>query len=250
MSPPTPTVGSWAGSPSRWPTAFVGVRRRAARATGARRRVRPGRPDRAAGRAGRGRPGEGRRPVAPVRRGHGQRFPGLDVRTGTAESCRAATTQFDAALAQLVVHFMTDPVAGLREMARVTRPGGRSPPASGTTPAGRARSSPFWLGVREVDPARRREPGGRLPRGPPGRAVRRGRAGGGRADDAQRHGVPIRDLRGVVGAVHLRRRSRRWLPGGAASRAARPGAGRVRVLPARTHRSMITASAWTVRGRV
>ena len=28
------------------------------------------------------------------------------------------------ALAQLVVHFMTDPVAGLREMARVTRSGG------------------------------------------------------------------------------------------------------------------------------
>ena len=29
------------------------------------------------------------------------------------------------AIAQLVVHFMADPVAGLREMARVTRPGGR-----------------------------------------------------------------------------------------------------------------------------
>jgi DNA-binding HxlR family transcriptional regulator len=31
---------------------------------------------------------------------------------------------FDAVLAQLVVHFMTDPVAGLREMGRVTRRGG------------------------------------------------------------------------------------------------------------------------------
>src|SRR4029453_4238193 len=31
---------------------------------------------------------------------------------------------FDATLAQLVVHFMPDPVAGLREMGRVTRAGG------------------------------------------------------------------------------------------------------------------------------
>jgi SAM-dependent methyltransferase len=32
--------------------------------------------------------------------------------------------QFDLALAQLVVNFMTDPLAGVREMARVTRPHG------------------------------------------------------------------------------------------------------------------------------
>ncbi|MBU4464239.1 MAG: methyltransferase domain-containing protein, partial [Actinobacteria bacterium] len=35
-----------------------------------------------------------------------------------------ADAQFDATLAQLVVHFMSDPVHDLREMARVTRPGG------------------------------------------------------------------------------------------------------------------------------
>ena len=39
-------------------------------------------------------------------------------------SCRSPTTRSTRALAQLVVHFMADPVAGLREMARVTRPGG------------------------------------------------------------------------------------------------------------------------------
>ena len=49
------------------------------------------------------------------------RRPDVDVRRATAEALPYADRAFDAALAQLVVHFMTDPVAGLREMARVTR---------------------------------------------------------------------------------------------------------------------------------
>jgi SAM-dependent methyltransferase len=52
------------------------------------------------------------------------RFPQVDVRTGVAEHLPFGDDSFDVALAQLVVHFMSDPVAGLREMARVTRPGG------------------------------------------------------------------------------------------------------------------------------
>ena len=55
----------------------------------------------------------------------GERLPGLDVRLAPAEDLPFADDAVDLALAQLVVHFMTDPVAGLREMARVTRPGGR-----------------------------------------------------------------------------------------------------------------------------
>src|SRR6201997_605947 len=55
------------------------------------------------------------------------RLPDVDVRQGTAEELRYDTAAFDAALAQLVVHFMTDPVAGLRQMARVTRPAGAIP---------------------------------------------------------------------------------------------------------------------------
>src|SRR6476620_7978922 len=51
-----------------------------------------------------------------------ERFPGVDVTVGSAESLAFGDGTFDAALAQLVVHFMRDPVAGLREMARVTRP--------------------------------------------------------------------------------------------------------------------------------
>ena len=52
------------------------------------------------------------------------RLPGVDVRVATAESLPFDDDAFDAVLAQLVVHFMADPVAGLAEMARVARPGG------------------------------------------------------------------------------------------------------------------------------
>jgi SAM-dependent methyltransferase len=52
------------------------------------------------------------------------RFPDVTVKQAPAEELPFATGEFDAALAQLVVHFMVDPVAGLHEMARVTRPGG------------------------------------------------------------------------------------------------------------------------------
>jgi SAM-dependent methyltransferase len=58
--------------------------------------------------------------VAAVR----DRYPGVDVRRAPAERIPFPDESFDAALAQLVVHFMADPVAGLAEMARVTRPGG------------------------------------------------------------------------------------------------------------------------------
>jgi SAM-dependent methyltransferase len=53
-----------------------------------------------------------------------RREPDVDVREGTAEALPYDDGAFDAAVCQLVVHFMTDPPAGLREMARVTRPGG------------------------------------------------------------------------------------------------------------------------------
>ena len=52
------------------------------------------------------------------------RLPGVDVRTASAEALPFDDEGFDATLAQLVVHFMTDPVAGLREMGRVTRADG------------------------------------------------------------------------------------------------------------------------------
>jgi SAM-dependent methyltransferase len=63
-------------------------------------------------------------PSAPFVAAARERHPGVDVREGTAERLPWEPGTFDRALAQLVVQFMADPVAGLAEMARVTRPGG------------------------------------------------------------------------------------------------------------------------------
>ena len=51
---------------------------------------------------------------------------------------------FDAALAQLVVHFMRDPVAGLREMARVTCSGGVVAACVWDHAGGRGPLAAFW----------------------------------------------------------------------------------------------------------
>lgn len=52
------------------------------------------------------------------------RLPGADVRVGVAEELPFGDDEFDAALAQLVVQLMSDRDAGVKEMARVVRPGG------------------------------------------------------------------------------------------------------------------------------
>jgi ubiquinone/menaquinone biosynthesis C-methylase UbiE len=49
------------------------------------------------------------------------RLPGVRVETGAAEALPFADGEFDFALAQLVVNFMTDALAGVREMRRVSR---------------------------------------------------------------------------------------------------------------------------------
>jgi len=80
------------------------------------------------------------------------RLPGLDARSGVAENLPFPDDSFDLALAQLVVHFMSDPVAGLREMARVTRTGGHVA-ASVWDHAGHSGPlSTFWQAVNELDP--------------------------------------------------------------------------------------------------
>jgi SAM-dependent methyltransferase len=78
------------------------------------------------------------------------RFPDIDVRRGTAEELPYDNAAFDAALAQLVVHFMTDPVSGLRQMARVTRRGGVIAACVCDGPTGAL--APFWDAVHTIDP--------------------------------------------------------------------------------------------------
>jgi SAM-dependent methyltransferase len=63
---------------------------------------------------------------------------------------------FDAALAQLVVQFMADPLQGVREMARVTRAGGVVA-ACVWDVAGAAPMTPFWHAVRELELTRHTE---------------------------------------------------------------------------------------------
>lgn len=53
-----------------------------------------------------------------------QRVPGADVRVAAAEDMPFDDATFDCALSQLVVNFMVDPVAGVGQMRRVTRPRG------------------------------------------------------------------------------------------------------------------------------
>lgn len=80
------------------------------------------------------------------------RNPGVDVRRASAEELPFPDGAFDAALAQLVVHFMADPVAGLREMARVTRSGGGVAACVWDHGGGRGPLSVFWQAARELDP--------------------------------------------------------------------------------------------------
>lgn len=78
-----------------------------------------------------------------------RRCAGAFVVRAVAEKLPFADESFDLTLAQLVVPFMTDPVAGLRDMARVTRPGG-------TVAASvwhRGPLSTFWRAVHELDPS-------------------------------------------------------------------------------------------------
>ena len=81
------------------------------------------------------------------------RCPGVDVRRAGAEQLPFGEAVFDVTLAQLVVHFMSDAVAGLREMARVTRPGGLVGACVWDHAGGKGPLAVFWQAVRELDPA-------------------------------------------------------------------------------------------------
>ncbi|HVE95204.1 MAG TPA: class I SAM-dependent methyltransferase [Acidimicrobiales bacterium] len=80
------------------------------------------------------------------------RFPEVDVRRASAEDLPFSDGEFDVALAQLVVHFMADPVAGLREMARVTRPDGVVAACVWDLATDEGPLGTFWSAARSLDP--------------------------------------------------------------------------------------------------
>lgn len=80
------------------------------------------------------------------------RHPGIEVHQASAEELPFGDGLFDAALAQLVVHFMTDPVAGLREMARVVKPDGTVAACVWDHGGGGGPLSLFWDAARRLDP--------------------------------------------------------------------------------------------------
>ena len=80
-----------------------------------------------------------------------ERHPDVDVRQARAEHLPFADDAFDAALAQLVVHFMADPRVGVHEMRRVTRPGGALAASVWDFTSG-GPLTVFWEAVRQVDP--------------------------------------------------------------------------------------------------
>jgi SAM-dependent methyltransferase len=81
------------------------------------------------------------------------RFPGASVLEASAEQLPFADHEFDAAIAQLVVHFMADPVAGLGEMKRVTRSGGVVAACVWDHAGGLGPLGLFWRTARELDPS-------------------------------------------------------------------------------------------------
>jgi SAM-dependent methyltransferase len=91
-------------------------------------------------------------PSAPFVEAARARNPGVDVRQASAEHLPFPDSTFDAALAQLVVHFMADPIAGLAEMARVARSDGIVAACVWDHGGSRGPLSLFWQAARELDP--------------------------------------------------------------------------------------------------
>jgi ubiquinone/menaquinone biosynthesis C-methylase UbiE len=82
-----------------------------------------------------------------------ERVPGADVREGESEALPWDDATFDTALACLVVAFMSDPAQGLREMARVTRPGGTVAACMwDIEQGGMTMLRTFWDAMRKVRP--------------------------------------------------------------------------------------------------
>ena len=83
-----------------------------------------------------------------------QRHPPADVREGVAEALPWRDDSFDVTLCSLVIAFMEDAEQGVREMQRVTRPGGTVAACMwDIAGGGMTMLKTFWDAARSVDPA-------------------------------------------------------------------------------------------------
>ena len=80
------------------------------------------------------------------------RYPGVRVELATAEALPFADDSVEVAIAQLVVHFMSDAHKGVGEMSRVTRAGGRVSAATWDYASGMTLLRRFWDAAVAVDP--------------------------------------------------------------------------------------------------
>lgn len=84
------------------------------------------------------------------------RVAGVNVCAGRAERLPFLDASFDAVLSQLVVNFLSDAVAGVAEMRRVTRPGGMVAACVWDYAEGMTLLRAFWDAARRIDPDSRR----------------------------------------------------------------------------------------------
>jgi SAM-dependent methyltransferase len=80
------------------------------------------------------------------------RHPGVVVKLGRAESIPFETAAVDQAMAQLVLHFVSEPEQAAREMTRVVRPGGTVSACVWDFADGMEMLRAFWDSALSIDP--------------------------------------------------------------------------------------------------
>jgi SAM-dependent methyltransferase len=79
------------------------------------------------------------------------RHPGVEVKAGQAEWLPFADSRFDHSMAQLVIHFITDPPTAVDEMTRVVVPGGGVSACTWEDGPSMEMFGLFWGAARAVD---------------------------------------------------------------------------------------------------
>jgi SAM-dependent methyltransferase len=96
----------------------------------------------------------GAEPSEPFAEACRARLPGVEVVVAGAEALPFEDCAYDATLSQLVVNFMRDAKAGVRELVRVTRPGGVVASCVWDYAGEMTLLRAFWDAAREVEPER------------------------------------------------------------------------------------------------